>query len=108
MIVMKGQLCSYEQKLQACNAYCIVHKSLKCLIGGMRIIRAGLLSTELGRHFEIPPYVIGHHDNLKEGVVVFEFGRRDSIKTLPLGLTDKVLYICPFIIKGDKLVRLSL
>jgi len=58
----------------------------------------------LGHHLEIPPDVIGQHEDLKVGIIVLKFGGGDSIQAFSLDLSDQVLDISSFVIFGDHLV----
>jgi len=65
---------------------------------GRRIGGRWLFCTELGHQLEIPPDIVGQHENLKVGVSVFKFGRRDSVPALSFGLRDLVFNVSPCVL----------
>ena len=58
----------------------------------------------LGHQLEIPPDVVGQHEDLKVGVIIFEFSRGDGIHAFSFGLRDQVFNVSSFVVLGDHLV----
>ncbi len=52
----------------------------------------------MGQNFHIAPDVVGQHNNLKKGVVIFKLSGRNGIQTLTFSLSDQVFNIGALIV----------
>ncbi len=98
-IAIFDRLGGYKQKLQPGNANRIRHNTLHRGLS--------LVDTLMGHYFHIAPDVIGQHNNLKKGVVIFKLSGRNGIQTLAFGLSGQVFNIGALIVFSNHFMRFT-